>query len=125
MSVAVIVIIFAVAVIAELTSRPPPEKPFSQIIAVGPLWDTTSWVCTSSSNYMIYGAIRGIHGATYAIAESQLGTQSLYVTVPGQMETFAVGSPGGQTITITRDGTMTGYITLQTTEGAQASCVGK
>ncbi|MGB6464524.1 MAG: hypothetical protein WA799_04975 [Nitrosotalea sp.] len=122
-AIAVAVVIFAIAITAELQGHP--SKTFSKIITVGPIWPTSSWVCTSDSNYLIYGAIRGIHGATYTISESALGSQSLYVTDPGKMETFTVGSPGNQIITITATGTITGYITLQTTEGAVASCTAK
>ena len=123
MAIAVAIIIFTIAITAQLQGHP--SKAFSKIITVGPVWSTNSWVCTSDSNYLIYGAIRGIHGATYAISQSALGSQSLYVTDPGKMETFTVGSPAGQTITITSSGTITGYITLQTTEDAVASCTAK
>ncbi len=119
-AIAVVIIIFAIVVTAQLQGHP--AKPFSKIITVGPVWRTNSWVCTSDSDYLVHGAIRGIHGATYAISESNLGTQSLYVTDAGKMESFTVGSPGNQTITITSSGSITGFITLQTTEGAVAGC---
>ncbi len=118
---AVIIIVFAIGISAELQGHP--EKPFSKVIAVGPVWPTNTWICNSDSDYLVYGAIRGINGAMYSIAQTNLGTQSLYITDAGKMETFTVGGPANQTITITADGTISGYLTLQTTQGAKASCV--
>jgi hypothetical protein len=120
---AVLIIVFAIGISAVMQGHP--AKPFSKVVTVGPVWPTNKWACTSDSDYLVYGAIRGIHGALYSIAQSDLGNQSLYVTDPGKMETFTVGSPANQTITITADGTITGYLTLQTTKDAQASCVSK
>ena len=53
---------------------------------------------------------------------STLGTQSLYEFTPGEFETFTVGANGGQSITLIRDGVVSGWITLQTTSDAMASC---
>ena len=117
---AVIIIVVAIVITAELQGHP--AKPFSKIVTVGPVWPTSKWACTSNSDYLVYGAIRGIRGATYAISLSGQGTQSLYLTDPGKMETFTVGSPANQVITITATGTITGYITLQTTKDATANC---
>lgn len=117
---AVIIIIAAMIIIIELQG--PPAKPFSKIVTVGPVWPTSKWTCISDSDYLIHGAIRGIHGATYAISESGLGTQSLYTTDAGKMETFTVGGTANTPIIITATGTISGFITLQTTKDATASC---
>ncbi|MGI0027444.1 MAG: hypothetical protein ACREAD_06340 [Nitrosopumilaceae archaeon] len=119
----IIIIVFAIGISSVLQGHP--DKPFSKIVTVGPIWPTPKWVCTSDSDFLVYGAIRGIHGALYSIDISGLGSQSLYVTDAGKMETFTVGAPGNQTITITADGTITGYLTLQTAKDATASCTSK
>jgi len=118
---AVIVIIFAIVITA--LAQGPPEKSFSQIITVGPVWNTNTWSCTSDADFMVYGTLRSLQGATLTISISGLGTQSLYSLNAGQIETFSVGSPASHTMTITGTGaTVTGWITLQTTSGATASC---
>ncbi len=100
------------------------EKPFSQILSVGPVWSTDAWLCTSDENFIVYGALRGLEGSLIAINISGIGTQSLYALEIGQMESFSVGAPGGQQITITSSGgTVTGFITLQTISDAEANCI--
>ncbi len=99
------------------------EKSFSQILSVGPVWTTDSWLCTSDADFMVYGTMRGLAGSLLEIDISETGTQSLYALEEGQMESFSVGASGGQQITITRSGTVTGFITIQTISGAEANCV--
>lgn len=118
---AVVVIIFAVAITAVIQG--PSEKAFSQIITVGPVWQSDTWICTSDANFLVHGTLRSLQGATLSISISDLGTQSLYSLNAGQIETFSVGSTAGHTMTITGTGaTVTGWITLQTTSDATASC---
>lgn len=117
---ATIVIIFAIVIAAIVQG--PTEKPFSQIITVGPIWATNTWSCTSDADFVVYGTIRSLTDAQLAISISDLGTQSLYTFVPSNLYSFTVGSPADHTMTITRAGTVTGWITLQTTSGATASC---
>lgn len=119
-AIAVIIIIFTIVIIDELQT--PLQKSFSKIITVGPTWSTNSWSCTSNANFMVYGTLRGLEGSLLAISISDMGTQSLYSFNAGQMETFSVGAPADHTITITRNGTLTGFLTLQTTSDAKASC---
>jgi len=119
-SAAVVIIIAAIVITAFIQG--PHEKPFSQVITVGPVWNSNQWSCTSDADFMIYGTLRGLEGAMLAITISDLGTQSLYSFDAEKMETFSVGSPAGHMVTIIRTGTVTGWITLQTTSDAQASC---
>lgn len=119
-TIAVIIIIFVVVIVSEVQVTQ--QKAFSEIVTVGPVWLTNSWTCTSDSDFMVYGALRGLEGSMISIKISDLGTQSLYSLNAGKMETFSIGAPANHIITITRNGTLSGYLTLQTTSGAKASC---
>jgi len=99
------------------------EKSFSQILSVGPVWDTDSWLCSSDENFIVHGALRGLAGSLLKIDISETGAQSLYALEEGQMESFSVGAPGGHQIIITKTGTVSGFITIQTISGAEANCV--
>jgi len=98
-------------------------EPFSQVITVGPLWESNSWICVSDSDFMVYGILRGLGNAQLEIFIENVGAQSLYSVNPGEMEAFSVGSTAGNEIIITRTGTVTGFITLQTSADATASCI--
>ena len=97
-------------------------EPFSQVITVGPVWDSNSWSCISDSDFIVHGTLRGLENAQLEIFIENVGGQSLYTINPGEMETFSVGSTAGNEIIITRTGTVTGFITLQTSADATASC---
>lgn len=118
---AVVVIIFAIVITALLQG--PRDEAFSQIITVGPVWSANTWSCTSDANFMVFGTVRALPDAQLAIAISGLGTQSLYTFDSSNLYSFSVGSPAGHTMTLTRAGTVTGWITLQTTSGATANCI--
>jgi len=105
--------IILVAIIVPLTFLAP---------NVGPLWDGDSWTCISDSDFMVHGTLRGLENAQLEIFIENVGTQSLYALNPGEMETFSVGSTAGNDVIITRTGTVTGFITLQTSADATASC---
>jgi len=97
--------------------------PFSQVITVGPIWESDSWICVSDSDFIVYGTLRGLENSQLEIFIENVGIQSLYSLNPSEMETFSVGSSAGNDIIITRTGTVTGFITLQTTLYASASCI--
>lgn len=118
---AVIVIVFAIAISSAIQEKP--EKPFSKIITFGPVWEKTIWSCTSDRDFIIHGALRGLQGAQIAINISNLGTQSFYSFDPERMESFSVGAPAGHTLVLTRTGTVSGWLTLQTVSDATASCI--
>jgi len=118
---AVVIIVIAIAITAAVQGTP--EKPFSQVITVGPVWNTDAWECTSDQNFMLYGTLRGIEtNPQIQISVSSSGTQSFYNLNIGEMESFSVGGPADDIITITRSGAVTGFITLQTSSDATASC---
>ena len=98
-------------------------EPFSQIISVGPIWESNSWICVSDSDFMVHGTLRGLENSQIEIFIENVGSQSLYSLNPSEMETFSIGSTAGNEIIITRTGTITGFITLQTSADATASCI--
>ena len=118
---AVAIIIFAIVITAVMQG--PADKAFSQIITVGPEWNDDSWSCTSDADFMVHSTLRGIDDSPQLrITIPEVGTQSLLTLDPEKMETFSIGASGGSTLTMTRTGTITGFITLQTTSDATASC---
>jgi len=98
------------------------KKSFSQVITVGPVWPDNGWQCTSDKDFVVHAALRGIGGANLAIRVSDLGTQSLYELVNTRLTPFSIGSSGGNSITLIKDGTISGWLTLETAGDAKASC---
>lgn len=118
-SIAVVIILAAIAITSIDQGS---NSTFSQVIIVGPIWDETTWVCQSDKDFVVHGAIRGLGNGVLAIRISGLGTQGLYSFESGQMESFSVGAKGGQSISFVREGTVSGWLTLQTMSDANASC---
>ncbi len=115
------IILFAIAISASLQGSD--AEPFSKVITVGPVWgDSDSWTCVSDSDFMVHGVLRGLGNAQLTISIQDVGTQSIYTMNTGEIETFSVGSTAGNNVIITRTGTVTGFITLQTAADATASC---
>jgi hypothetical protein len=120
--VAAVVIIAAFAIVAVVLFQPKPES-FSQILTFGPLWNNgNSWTCTSDASYIIYGALHGLGDSQITISIPDMGTQSLYQLDAGHLQSFTIGSQAGHTMIITKTGTVTGWLTLQTMSGANANC---
>ncbi len=117
---ATIIIIFAIVITSVVQGQP---ETFSQVQTFGPVWSSPTWTCTSDKDFMIHSALRGLAGAQLRITISGHGSQGLYDFSPaGSIKTFSVGADGGESITLIRDGTVTGWLTLQTMSGAMASC---
>jgi len=119
----VVIIIFAIAIASAVQGVP--DNPVSQIVTVGPVWTTDAWECTSDDDFMISATLHGINeNPQIKISVQDHGTQSFFDLNDGELEAFSVGNQGGKTITITRTGgTVTGFLTLQTTSDAKASCI--
>ena len=94
----------------------------SKIITVGPVWPDQGWQCTSDKDFVVHAAIRGIGGAELSIRVSDLGTQSLYTLANSRLTSFSVGANGGDSVTLIKDGTVSGWLTMETSGGAKASC---
>ena len=119
-SVATVIIVFTIVITAAVQGVP--EKPFSQVITVGPIWNTNTWRCTSDADFMVHGTIRALSGGELSIRISDQGAQSRYTFEPSDLYSFSVGASAGKTIALTKTQTVTGWITLQTTSDATASC---
>jgi len=117
---ATIIILVGISVAAVL--EPEPEKSLSKIITVGPVWDSDSWTCISNADFMVFGSLRGLGDSQISINISGKGTQSLYSLIPGHLQTFSVGGEANDQVIVTRTGTVTGFITLQTSSDAKATC---
>jgi len=120
-SVSTIIVVIAIVISSTLTISD--DQAFSQILVVGPVWSNDVWTCTSDADFLIYGALRGLEGSLLEIAIDDAGTQSLYALNTGELESFSIGSQANHMMNITRTGTVTGFLTLQTTSSAIASCI--
>ena len=116
------IIIFAIVITAAVQGTS--EKPFSQIITVGPVWQTDSWICTSDAEFMIHGILASYEeGSRLEIYLSGAGLQPDFEMNPLEMKTFSIGGPADTSIRISKYvGEISGFITLQTESGATASC---
>jgi len=86
------------------------------------VWPDNAWQCTSDQDFVVHAAIRGIGGAELSVRVSDLGTQSLYALANNRLTPFSIGASGGESITLIKDGTVSGWLTLETAGDAKASC---
>ena len=121
-SAATVIIVFTIVITAVVQSEN--ETSFSQISTVGPVWPSSAWICTSDAEFMVHAALIAYdepNGLTISIQSR--GSQPDFELFPLELVSFSVGAKGDDVITITRSGSISGYITLQTVSGATASCV--
>ena len=120
-SAATIIIIFTIVITASVQSST--MSTFSQVITVGPVWNSDSWSCTSDAEYIVHATLIAYdEDNMLTIFLNTQGSQPDFRLTPFEMQSFTVGGPADSFITITRSGIISGYITLQTTSGATASC---
>jgi len=120
---AVVIIVIAIGIASAVQGTP--EKPMSQIVTVGPVWATDAWTCTSDADFVVHAMIRGIGVdplPQISVQATTHGTQSFYSFANSESVSFSVGNQADKVIVITRTGTVTGFLTLQTTSDAIASC---
>ena len=121
---AVVIIVIAIGITAAVQGTT--DKSMSQVLTVGPVWNTNAWECTSDSDFVVHAMIRGIGTdplpLIQILVQSQ-GTQSFISMADSESVSFSVGNQADKSITITRTGTVTGFLTLQTTSDAIASCI--
>jgi len=121
------IIIFAIAISSLVISdavQNTSDKPFSKVITVGPVWIGDTWICNSDAEFIIHAVLNSYEeGSRLEIFVSGLGLQPDFMFEPNEMKTFSIGGPANSSIRITNsEGTITGFITLQTTSGASAAC---
>jgi len=120
---AVVIIVIAIAISAAVQGSP--TNAMSQIITVGPVWTTDAWTCISDADFIVHAAVRGIGADPSPLIEVVVqghGTQSFISMDNSEFVTFSIGNQGDKVIIITRTGTVNGFLTLQTTTDAIASC---
>lgn len=119
---AVIIIVFAIVLTATVQGSY--DKSFSQIITVGPVWTSNSWICTSNENFIVHGVLISYDDPSRLIISiSGVGTQPDFELFPFEMHSFSIGATADSSMTITRDGNISGLLTLQTPQSATAECV--
>ncbi len=118
---ATVIIVFAIVITAAVHGSN--NNSMSQIITVGPVWNTNTWSCTSTTNFIVYGTLISYDDpAGLTIQISDKGTQPDFDFYPLEMHSFTVGGNADSVMNITRTGNISGFITLQTSTGATASC---
>jgi len=120
---AVVIIVIAIGIAAAVQGTP--EKPMSQIVTVGPVWSTDAWSCTSDADFVVHAVIRGLGVDPLPLIKIEVeghGTQSFYSMDNSESVSFSIGNQADKTIIISRTGTVTGFLTLQTTSDAIARC---
>ena len=120
-SAATIIIIFTIVITASVHSST--MATYSQVITVGPVWNTNSWSCTSDADYTVHATLIAYEEDNRLIIfQSNRGTQPDFQLTPLELQSFTVGGQADSRITISKTGIISGFITLQTTSGATASC---
>jgi len=119
---AVIIIVFALVITAAVQASN--EESFSQIITVGPVWHTGTWICTSTAEFMVHGVLISYsEQGGIEIFVSGVGSQPDFLFNQREMINFSVGGEADSSIRFTRStGVISGFLTLQTTSGAAAAC---
>jgi len=116
------IIIFAIVITAAVQGTPENSSSF-QVITVGPVWNTDTWICTSDAEFMLHAVLVAYEeNSELEIFVSGQGLQPDFEVQPREMKSFSIGGPAGSSIRITGyEGEITGFITLQTESGANAS----
>jgi len=121
---AVVIIVIAIGVSAAVQDST--DKSMSQVLIVGPVWNTDAWQCTSDSDFVVHAMLRGIGTDPLPLIQvwaEDRGSQSFYSMDNSESVSFSIGNLADKSIIITRTGTVTGFLTLQTTSDAIASCI--
>ncbi len=118
---ATVIIVLAIVITAAVQGSN--DNSMSQIITVGPVWNADTWSCTSTTNFIVHGTLISYDDpAGLTIAISGKGTQPDFDFYPFEMHSFTLGGNADSVVNISKTGNISGFITLQTSTGATASC---
>ena len=120
---AVIIIVFAIVITAAVQGQNE-ARTFSKVITVGPVWHSDTWLCTSTAEFLVHGVlIAYANNVGLTIAVSGQGTQPDFRLKQNDLKTFTIGGPANSSIRISKSlGELSGFLTLQTSSDAKASC---
>jgi len=120
---AVIIIVFAIVITATVQGSNE-ARTFSKVITVGPVWHSDTWLCTSTAEFLVHGVlIAYANNVGLTIAVSGQGTQPDFRLKQNDLKTFTIGGPANSQIRISKSlGELSGFLTLQTSSDAKASC---
>ncbi len=120
---AVIIIVFAIVITAAVQGSNE-ARTFSKVITVGPVWHSDTWLCTSTAEFLVHGVlIAYANNVGLTIAVSGHGTQPDFRLKQNDLKTFTIGGPANSQIRISKSlGELSGFLTLQTSSDATASC---
>jgi len=122
---AVVIIVIAIGIASAV--QPPTDKPMAKVLTFGPVWPNDSWQCTSDTDFVVHVALRGLQRdgipPELRIEVEDQGSQSFISMENSQSTSFTIGAKADKTITITKTGGVSGFLTLQTSSDAQASCI--
>jgi len=121
---AVVIIVIAIGITAAVQGTT--VQPMSKVLTFGPVWPNDSWQCTSDADFVVHVVLRGLENDSglpqLRIEVEGQGSQSFISMENSQSTSFTVGSQADKVIIITKTGGVSGFLTLQTTSDAQASC---
>jgi len=122
-STSIIILAFVITIVITTAVQGEPEKSFSKVLTVGPVWRTNTWLCSSTEEFMVHGLLIGYNDPSkLTIFVSGSGSQPDFRFQPRELQSFSIGGTADSTIRISSGGGVSGFITLQTISDATATC---
>ena len=122
---AVVIIVIAIGITAAVEQGSTGQS-MSKVMTFGPVWPNDSWQCTSDADFVVHAVLKGLINDSglpqLRIEVEGQGSQSFISMENSQSTSFTIGSPADKEILITKTGGVSGFLTLQTSSDAQASC---
>jgi len=122
---AVVIIVIAIGITSAVEQNST-GQPMSKVITYGPVWPNDSWECTSDADFVVHAVLRGLENDSglpeLRIEVEGQGSQSFISMENSQSTSFTIGAKADKTITITKTGGVSGFLTLQTSSDSIARC---